>query len=211
MSTEGYIVTMAPPQSYLNIHSSAFSRYVNLTSSSNRSWHPEFHYFGHNIYAYILAKFEQYIDLVSIQLYESYSDAGLAIYHEGVSAADYLVGYVRGLAEQQNFKLYVDFHQDSSIDLASQYVLLPLDKLVIGLANGWSLNSETEKTLYVSANQVQDAYERLKDADGGDLTPRGFMIWTIDERGTNGVYLARGIHQFLHQRRKHIVDVSQTK
>ena len=31
MKNDGYVVTMAPPQSYLNFHNSNFSRYVNQT------------------------------------------------------------------------------------------------------------------------------------------------------------------------------------
>jgi len=54
-----------------------------------------------------------------------------------------------------------------------------------------------DKTLYVSAEDCRGAYLRLKYSAEGDIAPRGFMFWTIDERGTNGVYLARGIGKFL--------------
>ena len=191
---------MAPPQSYLNIRSSSFSRYVNLTSPS-RVWHPSFHYYGNNVYAYLLARYGEYIDLISIQFYESYSDAALAVFHDGMDAADYLVKFVHELAND-GFKFYVDFGQDSLIGLEGQYVSLPLNKLVIGLANAWALNDrDNQKTLYISAEQVRDAYERLKTAAAGDLTPKGFMFWTIDERGTNNVYLAKGLGRLLHEMR----------
>jgi len=181
---------MTPPQSYLNIQSSAFSRYVNLTVPT-RSWHPEFHYFGSNVYAYILAKYNPYVDLISIQLYESYSNAALAVYHDRMSPQDYLVQYVQGLAAQQ-FQIYVDFSQDPSVELQGQYIPLPLDKLVIGLGNGWALDNE--KQYYISPAQCQGAYERLLI---DDLTFRGFVFWTIESRGENGVYLAKGLGEML--------------
>ena len=88
------------------------------------------------------------------------------------------------------------------IGLERQYVSLPLNKLVIGLANGWALNDrDNEKTLYISAEQVRDAYGRMEKVAAGDLTPKGFMFWTIDERGTNSVYLAKGLGRLLHETR----------
>ena len=187
---DGHIVTMAPPQSYLDIQSPNFSRYVNLTVPT-RSWHPEFHYFGSNVYAYILSHYSSYIDLISVQLYESYSNAALAVYHDKVTPQDYLVQYIQGLAAQE-FRFYVDFSQDISVELHGQYIPLPLDKLVIGLPNGWVLDND--KQYYMSAEQCQDAYQRLITHN---LAPRGFMFWTIERRGYKGVYLAKALGEML--------------
>jgi beta-glucosidase len=193
---DGYIVTMAPPQSYLNINNQNFSRFLNLTYPT-RTWHPEFHYFGSNVYAYILAKYGEFIDLVSIQLYESYSDAAMAVYHGHTSAEKYLFDYIQGLANQ-HFQFYVDFSQDTLLNMQGQFVPLPLDKLVIGLANGWALNKvNKEKVLYISADQCKDAYDKSQESPDGDLAPRGFMLWTMEERGVNDVYLAKGLGNFL--------------
>jgi hypothetical protein len=52
---DGYIITMAPPQSYFDIHTSEFSQFLNLTDP-NRSWHSDFSYFGRNLYAYWMAR-----------------------------------------------------------------------------------------------------------------------------------------------------------
>lgn len=82
MKEDGYVVTMAPPQSYLNFDDPSFGRYVNTTK--DRGWHDEFGYFGNNAYAYLLiGNSESYIDLISIQLYESYSNAAMSIYRDG--------------------------------------------------------------------------------------------------------------------------------
>ena len=201
MKNDGYIVTMAPPLSYLNFNNSNFSRYVNQTIP-DRPWHTEFHYFGSNVYAYLLARYGDYIDLVSIQLYESYSDAALEVYHNGVAAEDYLYNFVyyNVAIQQQNEALFhVNFSQDSTLNMQDQIVHLNLSKLVIGLANGWAKKDQhNQKTLYISATACKDAYFKLKNSNHGNLTPRGFMYWTIEERGTNEVYLARDIGKFLH-------------
>ncbi|KAL7509575.1 hypothetical protein ACHAWX_000765, partial [Stephanocyclus meneghinianus] len=200
LKEEGYIVTIAPPQSYLNIRNRNFSRFVNLTSPT-RTWHSKFHYFGSNVYAYLLAKYGKYIDLVSIQFYESYSDAAMAVYHDKMLPDDYIFMYMQELASQ-SFKFYVDFSQDTSLEeMIGQYVSLPLHKVVIGLANGWALEKRNKsKVLYISPEQCKNAYEKLKVSSDGDLTPRGFMLWTIEERGKHGVYLAKGLSQFLRER-----------
>jgi hypothetical protein len=70
-----FFVSLAAPQSYLDVHgTSRFSRYVTLTDQ-HRQWHGEFQYFGANVYAYLLAKSGHCIDLISVQLNESYSRA----------------------------------------------------------------------------------------------------------------------------------------
>ena len=121
---------MAPPQSYLNPSNPQFSRYVNITDPT-RPWHSEFHYFGSNVYSYILAKYGNHIDLVSIQLYESYSDGAMAVHHDGTSADDYLVEFVYNTTIRQKSKFYVDFSMDPTLFVEEQYVDFPLSKLVI--------------------------------------------------------------------------------
>jgi beta-glucosidase len=206
MKVDGYAVTMAPPQSYLNFADPNFGRYVNATR--DRGWHDDFGYFGNNVYAYLLDRYGPYIDLVSIQLYESYSDAAMSIHRDGTSPDDYLHSLVRNVAVAENMSFPVDFGRDPALAGSmgsSRRVRMDLDKLVIGLANGWAFDSPDNRTLFVSAEDCRSAYLRLKDnpEEGyGDITPRGFMFWTIDERGRNGVYLARGIGEFLHTTRE---------
>ena len=187
---------MAPPQSYMNFDNPHFSRYVNLTEP-DRPWHAEFHYFGANVYSYILAKWGDSIDLVSMQLYESYSLAAMAAYYDKVAPEDYLVSYTQDLIIQRQAKFWVDFEKDPDLNTPSQFVELPLSKLVIGLANGWAADPNNQKHFFCSPEQCHQAYQRLQASKHGDLTPRGFMFWTIEEEGKNNVFLARDIHKFL--------------
>ena len=101
---------MAPPQSYLNFDIFDFGQYVNVTQA--RGWHDDFTYFGTNIYAFILYKYGTYIDLVSIQLYESYSNATMSIYHNGMTAEDYIYNYIYNVAYVNNQSFLVNFTQD---------------------------------------------------------------------------------------------------
>ena len=191
---DGYIVGIAPPQSYLDPSSIRFSRNVNHTHPG-RTWHDEFSHAGRNVYAYLLARYGHAIDMVSIQLYESYSRAAYAIYKLGMSPSEYLDSYVEDLALRHE-KFWVHFPQDAEIEMESQSVPLPLSKLVIGLANGWA-NDGDEKTLYIDPSDVALAYNRLTERG---RTLRGFMFWTIDEEGRNGVHMADALNQVLHIR-----------
>ena len=146
------------------------------------------------MYAYLLAHYGHAIDMVSIQLYESYSRAAYAIYELGISPSDYLDSYVEDLTLRHE-KFWVQFSQDPTIEMESQSVKLPLSKLVIGFANGWAV--EGDKTLYIDPSDIASAYTRLSERG---RTLRGFMFWTIDEEGSNGVYMADALNKVLHIR-----------
>jgi beta-glucosidase len=130
--------------------------------------------------------------MVSVQLYESYSRAANAIYELGMPASDYLESYVEDLALRHE-KFLIEFSQDPELGMEDTSVRLPLSKLVIGLANSWA--EEGVKTLYVDPSDIGRAYSHL-NARG--RTIRGFMFWTIDEEGSNGVYMADELNQSLN-------------
>jgi chitinase len=186
-----YYISMAPPQSYLDFYDGShhsFSRYVNLTDPT-RSWHADFHYFGSNVYAYLLAdKYEPWIDLVAIQYYESYSRAAMMVKDKNMTASDYLVDYC-----QRPLSLRVNFSEDWELALPDQTITLDRSKLVLGFANGWT-DADNDKTLYVSPVEIASAWSRLGSLGA---RPRGLMFWTIDEEGTKGVYFAQELSQIL--------------
>lgn len=186
---------MAPPQSYLDTSNEKFSRYVNLTNTE-REWHDEFSYFGANVYAFLLQKYGQWVDLVSIQFYESYSRAAQAVYHDGMNASDYLTSFVKALVANEE-TMYVDFSDDPNVGMLGQNVSLPLKKLVFGLGNGWTsvgIHSDDEKALYIAPEQLEIAWRILQN---DNILPRGFMFWTINLEGLNGIYLARDLNRIL--------------
>lgn len=193
-SEENYIVTMAPPQSYLDVDGNGrFSRYLNLTDPT-RSWHNKFSHFGANAYAYLLARFGDSIDLISVQFYESYSRIAMATFNSGTSPAISIAQYVTQLLEMDS-KYLVKFSSDPNLVITNQLVSIPLSKLVLGFANGWALEeANLQKVFFAPIDHVQWAWSTLLTKN---CTPRGFMFWTIDEEGKNGIKLAAGLRRVL--------------
>jgi hypothetical protein len=193
--TDGKFVSMAPPQSYLNIKSSRFSRYVNLTDpTANRPTpYSTFTYYGANVYVYLLQQYGDWIDLVLLQFYESYSEASYKIEHDGYSASDYLFEYIDDLVSS-NESFFVNFTEDLEVGLSAQNVSLPLQKLVFGFGNGWARNSD--RIAYISSDQVNITWKRLCEISPS-MQPRGFMFWTINDEGEHGIFLAKELHQIL--------------
>lgn len=201
---DGYLVTMSPAQSYLDIHTSDFSHYLNLTDP-NRTWHAEFSYFGRNLYAYWVAKYGPSIDLIMIQFYESYSRAAMEITHnQDMTPENYLQQYVWDLnqpPEGPGWK--VDFGSDirsssgGSTSSSLQHVPLPLSKLVWGFANAWANHDDGGRHLYFPPTTIQAAYQNLWD---WMLEPRGMMFWNIASEGEQGIYYARELNEILHIR-----------
>jgi beta-glucosidase len=157
--------------------------------------HSDFHYFGKNVYAYLVSRYGSCIDFVSVQLYESYSRAAMSIYNDKVLPGDYLRTFVNSYNENKG-QWYVDFEQDKTLQYSSRTVDLPLSKLVIGLANGWAID-EGEKVMFFSSEQIRSAYHQLLESG---VTPRGFMFWVIGEEGNNGIEYAKELSATLKPR-----------
>lgn len=118
----GYIVAMAPAESYLDPTTSLFDRSLLHTYSEWDKIQPDFAYHGHNTYAYLLAKYGQTtvspttlapttvasttaapttvdtFDFITVQLYEGYSHACYRIEVLGNSAAVELVNFALRVA-----------------------------------------------------------------------------------------------------------------
>lgn len=188
----GYIVSLAPSQSYLDSESSQFDIELNHAPS----WKPDFHYHGRNWYAYWLAFYGHSklptglivptFDWISIQLYEGWSRANDALASRGIPFDDYLFN----LVEKMDKGWDVDFG-----DLGGRKTIsVSRDRLVIGLANGWTQPYPPErKFLFISPYQLRTGWNRVKTA--------GFMFWTIAEEGklVNGslLYLAKELANIL--------------
>jgi chitinase len=193
VKNDGFIVSMAPPESYLDITSSQFSRFVNLTYPE--PWHQDFEYHGWNVYSYILAKWNDAIDFVFVQFYESYSHATYQISNLEEDPGDFLISYVQQLVAQEE-GMMVQFEDDSSVGLKTQFVSLPLSKLVLGFANGWALNSDLgEKVIFFESDALKNAYLALKHMK---REPRGMGFWVVEEEGKHGVYYAKDLNDILH-------------
>jgi hypothetical protein len=102
-----------------------------------------------------------------------------------------LLQYIEQLVSKNEMFL-VNFMSDPELGLSAQNVLIPLQKLVLGLGNSWV--GRNDKTVY--PDQVNSTWHQLIGKAYRTL-PRGFMFWTIDEEGENGIYLAKDLSSIL--------------
>ena len=92
-----------------------------------------------------------------------------------VSASDYISNLIRIVKEGWEVK----FEEVEEIKLKNSIVSIPLDKLVIGLANGWATKTNG-KMLCIFEKEIKTTIEKLSE---NNLLPRGFMYWTILNEG----------------------------
>jgi chitinase len=179
----GYVVAMAPAESYLDPSTSAFSLRLTHNYEEWMDLQPGFTYHGRNIYGYLIAKYGDTMlydgssstiiptfDFVTVQLYEGYSHAMFAMGLQGVPATEYLPKLVDRLEEGWK----INFSEEPDINLENQKVSIPSSRLVLGLANGWAGDG---KFLFLSAQQVDAAHKAMH----GKV--RGYAFWNILDEG----------------------------
>lgn len=189
LKKDGFIVSLAPPESYMDITTQKFSRFVNLTYPE--PWHEDFEYHGRNVYAYILGKWPCAIDFIFVQFYESYSHAAYQISEVGEDPSQFLVSYLKRLDEEGYF---VHFENDPSVGLKNQNVQFPLTKLVLGFANGWALNQNVGvKTVFFDPFCIKEFYRRSNLAE----RVRGLGFWVIEEEGKHGIEYAKELKEII--------------
>lgn len=189
----GKLVSLVPPQSYLDVTSSTFSLSV---AQPARCWHPEFTYAGRSVYAALLALAPPgTYDLVSLQLYESWSLAACAIYHKQRDPADYL----RDLVAAMDRGWTVDFEEEPSLGLRNTTVRVPAATLLLGVANGWTKPSPTSKALFLPPSDLARAWAAMRHAKSA---ARGVVFWDIADEGAHDppLYMAAELNAFLHTR-----------
>lgn len=206
--SDGYIVSLVPPESYLDPTTPLYDRSL---LHAYPEWQPNFLYHGHNAYALLLVKYGNTslgpgsaavptFDLVSIQLYESWSHADYNITAAPGSSRQTGAQYLAAWVPRVLAGWWVDFGSDPASGVPSQMVSVLPSQLVIGLANAWAGNP---KSLLIMPDQVGQAWTTLKAQ--GQL-PRGTVFWTILNEGdvpynqSEPLWYAAGINSFMHTR-----------
>lgn len=198
----GYIVAMAPAESYLDPSTRSFDRSL-LHCYPECQVSPPFTYHGLNVYAYLLSKYGEInidervvdtFDFVTVQLYEGYSHANYHIEFLKESPVEYLVNFVQRISKGW----WVDFSDDPELNHESSIVSVPAQKLVIGLANGWAGDG---KFLFIPPDDVGEAYQAMMERD---IAPRGFAFWNILDEGRESikhsghpVWMVKGLNNFM--------------
>lgn len=189
-----FVVTMVPAQSYLDVETGGFDRSLRHAYAN---WHPDFHFHGLNCYAYLLAAAPPgTFDLVTVQLYESWSRADQALLQEAGQPALYLQDWAaRALAGWT-----VNF-TDAALPLKGEReVKIEQQQLVVGLSFGAEDGSGKSAFFWPSAAG------RAYMAAAPELRPRGYAFWNLqlDGGAANGtgatVDFARGLNAFLRTR-----------
>jgi len=152
---DGYLTSIAPPQSYLDVGTNDFS--LSVTHSALH-WHDEFLYAGRNTYAPLLVLHPEW-DFVSMQLYESWSAADYFIAERQIDASLYLADLVKAMAEGWTVK----FSQEPKLGMKDQVISVMPEKLVIGIANAWSdpLPYPRKTHRWTKAESKADVLKRL--------------------------------------------------
>lgn len=186
----GYLVTMAPPQTYFASTVTDFNRYLN---NSNPDYHPDFHYRGRNGYAYMWAAAPPgTFDLVSVQLYETYAPAMQAL-SEGMSGVEYL----RSWAAEFLSGWTINFNDPTLRLQGNVPIMVPQSKFLIGFSFGSPPKSacfwpETAEVAYMTAPILE--------------RPRGYAFWNIAmedslaNHSNRSLSFAAGLNSFLHVR-----------
>jgi len=199
---DGYIVTIVPCQSYLDQENNNFSLYVNLSQSGQ----PTFYYHGYNVFAYLIAKYDQYIDAVLLQVYEGWGRAGYDISFTPISK------YFTNLVYNMSITGWnVKFSQEPLTGLSDQIIKVAPQKLIVALANGWATPqqapdfAETKAPLFWPED-IQPSWS--------PTLYRGYGFWDVGAEGdtkkkynsTSGtyynytLYLAADLNKFVKAR-----------
>jgi chitinase len=202
-----YLVAMAPAESYLDPTRNGFDRSLLHEYQEWKGIIPVFPYHGLNCYAYLLSKYgiltlsdgnhTDTFDFITVQLYEGYSHAEYNTTILKQVPNEVLVRFVQLITKGWE----VEFSQDPEIGYNSQFVKIPPERLVVGLANGWAGDG---KFLLIYPDEVAMAYSQLASMS---LQPRGFGFWDIADEGKESqqqpgvpVWLASGLNEFMHIR-----------
>lgn len=161
---KGYIVSMAPSESYLDYTTSEFS--LSLLHV-HEEWKQEvgMFYHGRNVYAYLVKKYGDVFDFISVQLYEGYTHT-LYRYRNGEKFGKILEEMITNL----NKGYIVEFNE------GKEMVRVAKEKLVIGVANAWAEG----RFLYVNKADMKEAFHYLKEKN---IECRGIMFWNLKDEG----------------------------
>ena len=173
LKRNGYIVTMVPPESYLDASTSEFSLSLTHNYPEWEKEVPNFTYHARNVYAYLIAKYSiKTFDLVMVQLYEGYAHALYKFEREKKPFGEIMEEYVTNLTRGY----IVDFSSDPKSGLGKKRIKIPANKLTLGLANGWAEG----KFLFVGEKSIVKGYKYLKSKR---KKIRGFFFWNIKDEG----------------------------
>lgn len=207
---DGFIVSMVPPESYLDSSTSKFDQ--SLLHSYDDGWHPEFKYHAHNVYAYLLGKYKrtQINDFVRLSKEDDeYSiELSLRQVDKNVVTTDVYVDTFDVVLVQ----LYESYsHMSYNISQLHQSPSDYLYQYIQTVINGWYVDFSSDNNVTLSSQVISVPSQALLigfcNAWGGgsdnknvlvypqdigiahtklqqiNMEPRGYFVWVIDAEG----------------------------
>jgi chitinase len=170
---KGYIVSLAPAESYLDYTTSEFSLSLLYNHNEWINEVPNFNYHGRNTYAYLIKKYGiDVFDFISIQLYEGYTHTLYKYKRQGIKFGKILEEIIINLTKGYE----VDFTKVKESGLNKEIITIPNEKIVIGLANAWA----DKQFLFVNKDDLIEAFDYLKI---NNITCKGMMFWDLKDEG----------------------------
>ena len=110
-------------------------------------------------------------DWISLQIYEGWSRTDNAVATNNVPFETYIEELVRKM--QDGWSVLFDHSLGGP-----RMISVPSDRLVIGLANGWTIPfPPPQKFVFIKPQSIARAWNRVKFG--------GFMFWSITEEGSD--------------------------
>ena len=170
---KGYIVSLAPAESYLDYTTSEFSLSLLYNHNEWINEVPNFNYHGRNTYAYLIKKYGiNVFDFISIQLYEGYTHTLYKYKRQGIKFGKILEEIIINLTKGYE----VDFTKVKESGLNKEIITIPNEKIVIGLANAWA----DKQFLFVNKDDLIEAFDYLKI---NNIKCKGIMFWDLKDEG----------------------------
>jgi len=203
----GYLVSLVPPESYLDCSTSLFNRYLTNSYPEWKGYLPSrynntnFFHHGRNVYAVLIAKW-------GITALTGGSTGGLTGGSTGGLTGEAVNVRTFDLISIQLYEFYT--HAQFEIDMRATPASTYLQRLVTRMIGGWNVSFSSDsrvnhsdalvrvsqqqlvlgfsfgnsggQSLYVDPKEIGQAYLALPD----HLKPRGFMFWEMQTDGTKG-------------------------
>ena len=187
--SNGFLVSMAPAESYFDPNFSTFSTSLVLPWED---FHPEFKYHGMNCYSYIYSKYSKTddkdtFDWVFIQFYESYAWRVKDL-EDGLSPSEAIFKAVSSYISGWNIDYSSIWEGESN-----HFIRIPPSKFVVGLSGPWA---DPTKTFFIEPKDCEIAYRTLKE-NGHDILGFGFWNINTEGQGDQSIFLAKGLNEFL--------------
>ena len=171
LKKNNFIVSMAPSESYLDPFIEDFSLSLLFNHKEWEKEFPNFTYHGRNCYAYLIKKYGiENFDFVSFQFYEGYTHALYKYEREKKFFGEILVEFLNKVTNG----FYVDFSSVEDTGLKREKIIIPQDKIVIGLANAWA----NGRFLFLPKKEIIESYKFIVE---NNFDIRGMMFWNIGD------------------------------